>query len=346
MDRRVARYLCGVDIEASVEMLGDLLVEAGFERPAPPQDDGALTAISTAIAPLRLPEELETFWRLVDPRTVQASVFPEFALPEFALDSWHRVRSRLPYAEPHNLLLVGYQSWSCMWVELDDTEQRGATLFNGALDTDTFYRRYNRLGDWLDRICELIVSGSVQRVDAPARSYLRVNDPLDSLALAADRDLPPHPLYGARIEFGRDTLSWPAHWQRASGIDPSAAEPRGATHTIAELLASDPETELRATVAGQVVDLGGNSAGDRVRVDDGTAMIDISCANETTPFGLVCGDRFEFDVTVRPGERHVPADVEAARNSTDDPVEQTARVLYARYGGPAGAVATAVRPLR
>jgi hypothetical protein len=76
-----------------------------------------------------------------------------------------------------------------------------------------------------------------------------------------------------------------------------------------------------ATVAGRVVDLGGNSAGDRVRVGDGTAMIDISCANETTPFGLACGGHYEFDVTVRAGERHVSS-------------SQTARVLFARYGAP------------
>ena len=39
MDRIVARCLCGVGIEASLETLGDVFVEAGFDRPAPLQDD-------------------------------------------------------------------------------------------------------------------------------------------------------------------------------------------------------------------------------------------------------------------------------------------------------------------
>jgi hypothetical protein len=61
----------------------------------------------------------------------------------------------------------------------------------------------------------------------------------------------------------------------------------------------------------------------------------------------------EINATVAPlrlpeqlaGERHIPADVDAARNSSDDPHEQLARVLLARHGGPVDAVATAVRPL-
>jgi hypothetical protein len=64
-----------------------------------------------------------------------------------------------------------------------------------------------------------------------------------------------------------------------------------------------------------------------------------------TPFGLVCGERFEFDVIVPSGRRHEPADVHAARQATDDPSGQVVRILLARYRGPVGALATAVRRL-
>jgi hypothetical protein len=334
-----------MDIDSAVTSLGDALVDAGFERPRPPRDVDWLAEHNATVAPLRLPEQLERFWRLVDPATLQAVVFPRFTSPEFALDSWRRMREEFPHQEPHNLLLIGYESWNCMWIELDDDDQRGGTLFDGRLDADAFFRRCNDLEDWLDRIVELIAAGSAERIDATSGSYLRVVDPRDELALAAPRDLPRHPLYRDQTAIGRDTLSWPAHWQRASGIDPRDAEPRGATHTIADVLASDPASELCATAAGQVVDLGGSSTSVRVRVSDGTGAIDISCRAVTTPFGLVCGERFEFDVIVPAGERHEPADVDAARQSTDDPSEQVTRVLLARYGGPIGALATAVRPL-
>jgi hypothetical protein len=334
-----------MDIDTAVTSLGDALLDAGFERPRPPRDLDWLAELTATVAPLRLPEPLERFWRLVDTATLQAVVFPRFTSPEFALDSWRRMREEFPHQEPHNLLLIGYESWNCMWIELDDDDQRGGTLFDGRLDADAFFRRCNDLEDWLDRIVELIAAGSAERIDATNGSYLRVIDPRDELALAAPRDLPRHPLYGDQAAIGRDTLSWPEHWQRASGIDPRDAEPQGATHTIADVLASDPAGELRATVAGQVVDLGGSSVSVRVRVSDGTGAIDISCPAETTPFGLVCGERFEFDVIGPSGGRNEPADVDAARQSTDDPSEQVIRVLLARYGGPVGALATAVRPL-
>jgi hypothetical protein len=118
-----------------------------------------------------------------------------------------------------------------------------------------------------------------------------------------------------------------------------------ALHTIADVLASDPVRELRATVAGRVTNLAGSRQVTRVRVSDDTAAIDISCDSLTMPFGMVVGGQFEFDIVIAAGERHIPADVDAARNSTDDPHEQVARVLLARHGGPVGAVATAVRPL-
>ena len=334
-----------MDIDSAVRSLGDALVDAGFERPRPPRDVDWLAEVNATVAPLRVPEQPERFWRLVDPATLRAVVFPRLISPEFALDSWRRVRAESPPQDPHNLLLIGYESWNCMWIELDDDDRRGGTLFDGRLDADAFFRRYNCLEDWLDRIVELIAAGSAERIDATSGSYLRVVDPRDELALAAPRDLPRHPLYGDRTEIGRDTLTWPAHWQRASGIDPHDAEPRGATHTIADVLASDPASELRVTVAGRVMDLAGSGTSVRVRVSDGTGAIDISCRAGTTPFGLVCGNRFEFDVTVPAGERHKPADVDAAGQSTDDPSEQVARILLARYGGPVGAVATAVRPL-
>jgi len=74
-------------------------------------------------------------------------------------------------------------------------------------------------------------------------------------------------------------------------------------------------------------------------------VIDIGCPSDAAPFGLVCGRHFEFDISLPAGARQLPADVDAARKSSDDPVEQLTRVLLARYGGPVGAVATAVRPL-
>jgi hypothetical protein len=329
--------VCGVEIDALVIALGDALVDAGIERPRLPRDDAWLARAAEMLAPLRLPAELERFWQLVEPATLHLDVFPNFTSPAFALDSWIQVREQFPYTEPHNLLLVGYRSWSCMWIELDDGEGHGGTLFDGALDDETFFRRFNRLEDWLGRIVELIGAGAAERIDNDVRSYLRVEDPRDELALAAPRDVPPHPSYGERIEIDRNPLDWPVHWQRASGIDPTL---RGATHTIAEVLAFDPAAGLRATIAGHLSVLGVTELVSRVRVSDGTGEIDVSCPRESTPFGLDVTERSELDITVQARERQ-----DGSPDDTEDLAERFERLMDARYGRPAAAVATAVRPL-
>jgi hypothetical protein len=226
-----------------------------------------------------------------------------------------------------------------MWIELDDGEGHGGTLFRGRLDAETFFRRFNRLEDWLERIVELIGTGAAERIDNDVRSYLRVEDPWDELALAAPRDVPRHPFYGERIEIDRNALDWPVHWQRASGVDPV---PRGATHTIAEVLAFDPTAGLRATIAGHLSVLGETELVSRVRVSDGTAEIDVSCPRESTPFGLDVTERSELDITVQDRKRH-----DGSPDDTDDLVERFERFerfTDARHG-PTAAVATAVRPL-
>ncbi|MGN6188204.1 MAG: hypothetical protein ACTHOE_04850 [Conexibacter sp.] len=214
-----------MDVDDLVAALDDALVEAGFGRSRKPRDVAWLAEINATVAPLRLPEQLVRFWQLVDPASLRATVFPRFVDPPFALRHWRTQREELPNLEPRNLLLVGYESWNCMWIELDDQEGRGGTLFDGRLDADAFWRRYNSLADWLARILELIAVGSVDEWGRAEDPYLRIVDPDDDRALAAPRELPPSPVYRDQVEIGRAPLEWPVRWQRASGINPADAEP-------------------------------------------------------------------------------------------------------------------------
>ena len=120
--------------------------------------------------------------------------------------------------------------------------------------------------------------------------------------------------------------------------------PRGASHTIAELLGSDPSRPLHATVAALVVDLASSAELTRVRVSDGTGVMAINCPSAITALGPVITREFEFDLVVPPGTRRLPPDPDALEPHAD-PVKDISRRLMARYGGPATAVATAVRPL-
>src|SRR5215207_1371993 len=203
-----------MNVDSLVAALGDALVDAGLERPRPPRDLAWLAEINATVAPLRLPEQVVRFWQLVDPATLRAAVSPQFTDPRSALDHWQTQRKEIPLYEPRNLLLVGYESWNCMWVELDDHDAgRGGTLFDGRLDAEAFWRRYNSLADWLAHILELIAAGSVELWGSADDPSLRILNPDDDRPLAAPRELPPNPVYGDQVEIRRATLSWPQHWQ-------------------------------------------------------------------------------------------------------------------------------------
>ena len=55
------------------------------------------------------------------------------------------------------------------------------------------------------------------------------------------------------------------------------------------------------------------------------------------------GDWFECYIIIEPGERTAPADPEAAGAGVEYAVEHVTAVLLARYGGPTGATAEAIR---
>lgn len=291
-------------IDRTIDALVEALAAAGVDPPTAPSDPAVLDRVEDAITPLRLPRDLRAFWERVDPATLRLWVLPRLIGPTFAYDTWKQVREEFPASAPAALLLVGYESWNCLSVELD------------------YERRADAMGP-----------------------VLHVQDPETGLALAAPRQpLPPHPRYGNARSVGRAPREWPVHWQRLSGIDSDDLRPHGATHTIAELLASDPRASLEATIAGRVVDLGTFGATTRLRVSDGSGEIAVDCPAAVTALGPGCGLDFEFDVVVPSGPRHAAVDL-ATLPPVEDPVRHLSQQLMARYGGPAAAVATAIRPM-
>jgi hypothetical protein len=213
------------------------------------------------------------------------------------------------------------------------------------LEDGGFYLRYHELCDWLDRMTELVSAGEFERRDGGSGQVLHLTDPHTSLALnALPAPPPPNPVHGDVTAYEREPLRWPVHWQRLSGLEPDDIALRGATHTISELLSSDSALTVRATIVARVDDLAGSGEMTRVRVSDSTGAMSINCPRSVTMLGPGMRREFEFDVVVPAGERHTPPDLNAIEPA-DDPVEDISQRLMARYGGPATAVATAIRPL-
>lgn len=330
-------------IDTSIDALCDALVAAGVDGPRGPADAALLDQVEAAIAPLRLPPQLRAFWQRIDPATLKVLAFPQPIGPAFAYDTWKQHREEFPGLASAALILVGCESWNCMSVELDSPLGEGGALFEWRLDGSDFYLRYHQLSDWLDHITALLREGAYERREGVGRRVLYVRDPEAGMALAAPRrPLPPHARYGDASSIARSPRHWPDRWQRLSGIQPDDLKPHGATHTVAELLASNPETRLDATIAGRVVDLGSFGSTTRARVSDGTAEIAINCPAAVTSLGPVCGHEFEFDLVVPPGPRRAAVDL-ATLHPVEDPVGHISQQLMARYGGPAAAVATGIR---
>jgi hypothetical protein len=334
-----------LSIDASIDALAEALTTAGVEAPRAPAEPPDVDAIDVAIAPMSLPEQVRRFWERVDPWSLRVQAYPHPTDPGFALNTWRQHRDEFPGMAPRALFLVGYESWACMSVELDSDFGPGGSLFEWRLEDGGFHLRYHELSGWLDRMTELVVAGEFERREGANGPVLHLLDPHTALPMnALPAPPPPNTVHGEVTAYEREPLRWPAHWQRLSGIEPDDVKPRGATHTIAELLASDAAQPLQATVAGRVVDLGGFGDVVRVRVSDGTGVMAIACPVAVTALGPAMRNEYEFDVIVPVGERHVPPDLDALE-PREDPVEDISQRLMARYGGPATAVATAVRPL-
>jgi hypothetical protein len=332
-----------LDIDDSIDALSDALVAIGVDAPQAPTDVAVLEEIAAAIDPLRLPAEVGRFWERIDPATIRALTFPELCPPQFALQSCTSNREH-GFNNPEVLFLVAYTSHCCMSVELDGPSGGGGTLFRWNVVDGSYQLSYDSLAAWLAHTAALIGAGSYERSESERGTWLSITDPREEVPVAArEPSTLSHPVYGEATAVPRDPVLWPAHWQRASGLEPADISPRGATHTIAEVLGSDPARALRATVAGRVINLMGQ-IDTRVRVTDGTETIDIHCPAAVTLLGPVVGCEFEFDVVISPGPRR-PASASAVE--PDDPTDELAvltATLMSRYGDPAGATATAVRP--
>jgi len=291
---------------------------------------------------MRLPEAVRRFWTRVDVRTLRVQPYPAFTTPGFALQSWRMARDEFADAQPLALVTIGYTSHGCMSAELEVDDIAGGALFMWFVDDRTnFTRCFDGIAEWVEHLARLVRDGRYTRRDGERGPSLLVPDSDD--ADTAPPSPRPHPVHGAALHLDGDILAWPPHWQRANGIRPEHLRLRGATHTIAEVLASPPGRELRATIAARVVNLAGGSSWTRARVDDGTGRMDVGCEPSATLLGPVVDRWYEFDVVVDPGPRRLPVDLREPVVKTGDPVADLTAVYMARYGGPADATAEAVR---
>ena len=269
---------------------------------SPPGDVTTIEAIADEVSPYVLPAELRCFWEQVDPDPLAIVMFPMVGGPAHSLELLRGLRDlgQLPPLQPPPILLpLDYASHCYGMIELGSEWSEGGTIIE--FEFDALPLVAYSLADRVDLLAELLAGGHFERIDAHVSIDHRVEQERRSARLEAAG---PHPVYGELRAVTPELESWPAHWLAASGIDLRDRVPLGATHSIAELVAAAEQGTGRGRVHALVVGLVGSSAGTWVRVDDGTASLEVWCPPGTSPWGPVHRQQFEFDVSI---EGPVPA---------------------------------------
>jgi hypothetical protein len=335
-----------VELENALASLRAAMEEKGIPPWRAPESMAGIHELAAALDPLRLPEELRRFWTLVDANTLLVApggvqVIP----PEFALEDWRWAGKEFPSTQPSALVTFAVESQHRYSIELTVGDLRGGAVFEWWFGDLSFTRRFNEIAAWLEYAAALLRQGLYERFDNEFGSRWEVPGYAHAKAAAELRATPrPHPVHGTVLDIEGGIVGWPQHWQRASGVGNEDLLPRGATHTIAEVLASPVDAPMQATIAARVTALAA-SGWARVRVQDTTGTLSLFCPAETTLLGPGWGRWYEFDIAVDAGPRRVPADPVAAGAEIEDPTDHVAAVLQAKYWEPATATALAVRPI-
>jgi hypothetical protein len=346
----------------SIEDLVDRLVaayrNAGLPpiRPATRGIDHILGEIQREIAPLRLPDELLRFWRLVDPSSVTVAPYPHPTTADFALNSWQAHRDEFPGMTPRLLFPIAYESHGFLFVELEDGRGEAGTVLEWAYAGSPFYVRFAALRHYVDLLATMIEVGEFARHEHETHSWIEF-DPerrwpdAQTVRLTAAQPLS---RLGSTREIDEDVRHWPEHWLASNGLTGEMRIPRGATTTVAELLqGAAGGAMMSGTIQATVIRLAGSGAGSRVSVDDGTGVLDLWCPAAVSTYGPGIRRAFEFEVVVQP---HAPAapDWRADQQEVQDRAlghelegaQEAVMRLYAKaFETPSAAEATAIRPL-
>jgi hypothetical protein len=314
-----------------------------------------LATISAEISPLRLPDDLEKFWRRVDVESI--AVTPDLTLltPDTALQSWRQQLVEFPGMMPRQLLPFAYESHDYLSVELESGRGDGGAVYEWGASYDGYFLRHASVSSYLDQLATMIELENFVIHTRPGRSWVEF-DPdrqwngVRAVRLAADLQTSgkePEPMVNV------DAALWPARWLESDGVTERDLNAVGATSTVAQLKQSAAGGRtVEGTIQGRVKRLVGAGGDTRVTVDDGTGELDIWCPAKVCRFGPVVRQRFEFDVVVTAVTPPPDTSVEHAEilrlaaSGDAEALQDAARAFHRKaFETPAAATATAIRSL-
>jgi hypothetical protein len=315
---------------------------AALARMLPGLGHDSIAVLRARLAPMGLPEEVETLYRWRNGGLV--GLFGGWALRPVSdlVASRHLFLADL--GEPPAWLQL-FDDQCLGFVTLDAVAPGHAdrSVWYGHTHDASVSRLFDSIEALIDTCADAAEAGALADFHDGLRLHPHPGESLDGVAWDPFRlsRCPgafayPDPPAGTKLcRFPEP--DWPSDWLTSLGIGPGDSTPTGATHTIAELLSeagSDPAT---GTIRGRVVGLAGGATGWTATVDDGTALLSVTGDPKVTVFGPRIRQEFEFDVLV------TGADAPEYETDREDPA--VAAFMRRVLPSAAPAVARAVRPV-
>lgn len=232
---------------------------------------------------LDLHPHVRWFW-MSWPVAASEIVHPGFTGVGFAADVLERDESPMPF-----LLPIGYGSHQDLLVDLIP-DDGGPNIYVFDYFDDTGIRPVFR--GFADLLRYLITFFEDERAaDRSDRPFDLVNR-RDQLATL----LPPTMSDDETRPVTIDIDSWPSRWRTHLGLDEHAAAPRGATHTVAELIAARQHGPVRATVVGRLQAVGDSGGTTLARLSDQTGSVEVRINTDARRYGRSPTDTYEVEL--------------------------------------------------
>jgi hypothetical protein len=314
-----------------------------------PEVEREIAEVAAAVAPLRLPDQLVALWRRVDAASLPCLQSPRVEPPALALQNW---RDNVDAGvTPRVMFPACYESHWFLMVELEDGHGHGGAVFDWSFGALAYELRHVDVDAWLNQ------EATVLELHQPGEDWVNYHEGDVWEQMCAVRLAAHLPIlgYGHQTAFVSEAEHWPQHWLTSNGITADNSAPRGATTTVAELLAAAAAgREVSGTIQALITTLAMNGEGQQITVDDGTGSLAVWCPRGLSPYGPVHQRRFEFDVTVHRGRTPIQdtsaAQREVTRLALSGDLAGAAELLSdmaARtFDTPRAATATALRPLQ
>ena len=342
------RVIAPPPIEEVLDDFFAAIAEMGGPAPTEPISSEDLATVAEAVAPLRLPPGLVATWRRF--QTGESTVLTWMPMQRalHGLEMW-REEFAGPMPPARGVLFpLAYESHEFLLVELATSATPGGALFRWAYDGGPAQPVFPDLETAFACAAEGWRRGLLGSLEVAARNEWNRLSETYSEATGYREHLAPF----EAIDLARP-LSWPPVWQKASGVDPAAAEPRGSTATIRALRDGQAQS---GTIVGRIAGLSGTGAGSRAVVADGTGELVVWCPAASDPFtAVVNGQHVELDVTFTSGDEKrssrefdaLAASIGTCAMAGDLAAAQAYAQELASFIDPAAtdAVATAARPL-